>query len=175
MSHPRCVYISNRCGYQSVTQYLKTCLIKDEVNYMFRPNVAIIRFSSESMVVLLYRIGMDMSRWWDLSICDICYMLFLRGMGRGGLSVMCTILGCAAQVCLLAAVLCGSLVTVCSYPISTAGRNHNKSPPAVDIGYEQTVAGDPHRTAASRHTWAAHPRIAHITDTPPPVPLKNSI
>jgi len=35
--------------------------------------------------------------------------------------VMCAILGCAAQVCLLAAVLCGSLVTVCPYPMSTAG------------------------------------------------------
>jgi len=46
---------------------------------MFRPNVAIIRFPSESMVVVLYRIGMGMSRWWDLSICDVCYMLFLRG------------------------------------------------------------------------------------------------
>jgi len=65
MSHPRCVYINNRCGYQSITQqYLKKiCLIKDEVNYMFRPNVAIIRFTPESIVVLLYRIGMDMSRW----------------------------------------------------------------------------------------------------------------
>ena len=31
--------------------------------------------------------------------------------GDGGVSVMCAILGCAAQVCLLAAVLCGSLVT----------------------------------------------------------------
>jgi len=31
MSHPRCVYINNRCGYQSITQqYLKRCLIKDE-------------------------------------------------------------------------------------------------------------------------------------------------
>jgi len=29
---------------------------------------------------------------------------------------------------------------------------HSKSPPAVDIGNEQAVAGDPHRTAASRHT-----------------------
>jgi len=58
MSHPRCVYINNRCAYQSIAQqYLKICLIKDEVNYMFRPNVAIIRFTSESMVVLLYRIG----------------------------------------------------------------------------------------------------------------------
>ena len=64
MSHPRCVYISNRCLYHSITrQYLKRCLTKDEVNYMFRPNVAIIRFSSESMLVVLYRIGMGMSRW----------------------------------------------------------------------------------------------------------------
>ena len=62
MSHPCCVCINNRCGYQSITQqYLKRCLIKDEVNYMFRPNVAITRFTSESTVVLLYRIGMDMS------------------------------------------------------------------------------------------------------------------
>ena len=76
------MYINNRCGYQSITQqYLKRCLIEDEVNYMFRPNVAIIRFTSESMVVLLYRIGMDMSRWWDLRICDVCYMLFIGGTG----------------------------------------------------------------------------------------------
>ena len=128
---------------------------------MFRPNVAIIRFSSESMVVVLYRIGMGMSRWWDLSICDVCYVLFLRGTGEG-VSVMCAILGCAAQVCLLAAVLCGSPVTVCPYPMSTAA------------AAGQTVAGDPHRTAASWHTWAAHPRITQTTD-PPPVPLKNSI
>ena len=54
------MYINNRCGYQSITQqYLKRCLIKDEVNYIFRPNVAIIRFSSESKVVLLYRITTD--------------------------------------------------------------------------------------------------------------------
>jgi len=64
MSHPRCVYINNRCRYQSITQqYLKRCLIKDDSNYMFRPIEAIIRFSSESMVVVLYRIGMGMSRW----------------------------------------------------------------------------------------------------------------
>jgi len=49
MGHPRCVYINNRCGYQSITQqYLKRCLIKDEVNYMFQPNVATIGFTSES-------------------------------------------------------------------------------------------------------------------------------
>jgi len=53
------VPVNNRCRYQSITQqYLKRCLIKDEVNYMFRPIAAIIRFSSESMVVVLYRIGM---------------------------------------------------------------------------------------------------------------------
>ena len=91
MSHPRCVYINNRWGYQSITQqYLKIYLIKDEVNCIFRPNVTIIRFTSESMVVLLYRIGMDMSRWWDLGICDVCYMLFIGG--QGGVSVMCAIL-----------------------------------------------------------------------------------
>jgi len=47
-------------------------------------------------------------------------MSLLRGTG-GGLSVMCAILGCAAQVCLLVAVLYGSPVTACSYPMSTAG------------------------------------------------------
>jgi len=77
---------------------------------------------------------------------------------------MCAILGCAAQVCLLAAVLCGSPTTVCPYPMSTAGglslwvvcalylSTHKESPPAVDIGYGQTVTRDPHRTVASRHT-----------------------
>ena len=61
---PTCNNTDNRCRYQSITQqYLKRCLIKDDSNYMFRPIVAIIRFSSESMVVVLYRIGMGMSRW----------------------------------------------------------------------------------------------------------------
>jgi len=46
---------TTKCRYQSITQqYLKRCLIKDDSNYMFRPNVAIM-FSSESMVVVLYR------------------------------------------------------------------------------------------------------------------------
>ena len=63
MSHPRCVYTNNRCMYQSIKQYIKRCLIKDDSNYMFRPISAIIRFSSESMLVVLYRIGMVMSRW----------------------------------------------------------------------------------------------------------------
>jgi len=45
--------MNNRCRYQSITQqYLKGCLIKDDNNYMFRPIAAIIRFSSESMVVV---------------------------------------------------------------------------------------------------------------------------
>ena len=61
VSHPRFVCINNRCRYQSITQqYLKRCLIKDDNNYMFRPIAAIIRFSSESMVVVLYGIGMVM-------------------------------------------------------------------------------------------------------------------
>jgi hypothetical protein len=34
---------------------------------------------------------------------------------------MCTILGCAAQVYLLAAVLCGSSTIICPFPMSTAG------------------------------------------------------
>ena len=74
---------------------------------MFRP---IIRFSSESMVVVLYRIGMVMSQWWDLIICDALLYSIVKGHrgAGGGLSVMCAILGCMAQVCLLAAVLCGS-------------------------------------------------------------------
>ena len=55
---------TNKCRYQSITQhYLKICLIKDDNNYMFRPIAAIIRFSSKSMIIVLYRIGMVMSRW----------------------------------------------------------------------------------------------------------------
>jgi hypothetical protein len=38
----------------------------------------------------------------------------------GVVSVMCAILGCAAQVCLLAAVLCGSAALVCPFPMATA-------------------------------------------------------
>ena len=68
----------------------KRCLIKDDSNYMFRPIAAIIMFSFESMVVVLYMIGIVMSWWWDLSICDVCYMLLLRGTGGG--YVMCVIL-----------------------------------------------------------------------------------
>ena len=81
---------------------------------MFRPIVAISRFTSESTVVLLYRIGMDVSRWCDLSICDVCYMLFIGGTG-GGEGGICNVRypGGAALVCLLAAVLCGSPATVC--------------------------------------------------------------
>ena len=39
----------------------------------------------------------------------------------GQVSVMCAILRCAAQVCLLAAVLCGSPAIVCPFLMSTAG------------------------------------------------------
>jgi len=56
--------INNRCRYRSITQqYLKRRLIKDDSNCMFRPIAAIIRLSSENMLVVLYRIGMGMSRW----------------------------------------------------------------------------------------------------------------
>ena len=34
---------------------------------------------------------------------------------------MCAIMGCAAQVCLLASVLCESPAIVCPFPMSTAG------------------------------------------------------
>jgi len=51
---------------------------------MFRHIVAIIRFSSESMAVVLYRIGMVTSRWLDRIIYDVCYMLLLRDTGVGG-------------------------------------------------------------------------------------------
>ena len=39
------------------------CLIKDDNYYMFRPIPTVIRYSSESMVVVLYRIDVVMSRW----------------------------------------------------------------------------------------------------------------
>jgi len=53
---------NNSCRYQSITQqYLKRFSINDDSNYMFRHNAAIIRFSSEIMVVILYRIGMVIS------------------------------------------------------------------------------------------------------------------
>ena len=45
----------NRCRYQTITQqYPKKCLIKGDSNYIFRSIAAIIRFSSESMVVVFY-------------------------------------------------------------------------------------------------------------------------
>jgi len=47
--------------------------------------VAIIRFTFESIVVFLYRVGVDTSWWWDLSICDV--------LGGGGWSVTCAIWG----------------------------------------------------------------------------------
>ena len=34
---------------------------------------------------------------------------------------MCAILGCTAQVCLLAALLCGSAAVVCRFLMSTVG------------------------------------------------------
>jgi len=52
-------------------------------------------------------------------MCDVC--CYCYGTQGGGLSVMCAILGCTAQICLLAAVLCESPATVCPFPMSTAG------------------------------------------------------
>ena len=103
----------------------KRCLIQDEVNYMFRPNVAIIRFTPESTVVLLYRIGMDMSRWWDLSICDVCYMLVIGAQGGGRVSVMCAILGVCS--CSMSARCC----PVCVSPILDSVRVSSVITPAL--------------------------------------------
>jgi len=58
--------------------------MEDDSNYMFRPIAAIIRYSSESMVVVLYTIVVVMSRWWDLIICDICYCKEMWGGGWVG-------------------------------------------------------------------------------------------
>ena len=61
MSHPRYVYINSRCSYQSITQqYQKSCLIKDDSNYVFRPIAAIITYSSVSVLVVLCMVGMVM-------------------------------------------------------------------------------------------------------------------
>ena len=94
------VRLNSRCWYQSIAQqYLKRCSVKNVNNYKFRPIVAIIRLSSESMVILIYRIGMIMSRWWNLNTCDDCYMLLLRVRG---VSVVYAILDCAGDyVCSL--------------------------------------------------------------------------
>ena len=117
----------NRWRYQSITQqYLKRCLIKDDSNYMFRPIAAIIRFSSESMVVVLYRIGMDMSRWWDLSTCDVCYMLLLRG--TGGVcdvrySGVCSSSMSACLCPMWVSSYCLSISDVCPFPMSSSWRS----------------------------------------------------
>ena len=83
---------------------------------MFRPNVAIIRY-----------VGSALQNWYgyvmmvrSLHLWCLLYSIF-KGHGGGVVSVMCAILGCAAQLWLLAAVLCWSPATVCSYPTSTAG------------------------------------------------------
>jgi hypothetical protein len=93
MSHPRCVYINNRCRYQSITQqYLKRYLIKDDNNCMFRPIAAIIRFSSESMVVVLYRIGMVMSRHdGEISTSVVFVMCYCYGTRGGGGDLWCAL------------------------------------------------------------------------------------
>ena len=61
--------------------------------------------------------GIHSKVWW------YCFtgLVWVCHDGEISASVMCAILGCAAQVCLLAVVLCGSPVTVCPYPMSTVG------------------------------------------------------
>jgi len=150
-----------RCRYRPITQkYLKRCLIKDDSNYIFRPIAAIIRFSSESMLVVLYRIGMGMSRWWDLNIRDVCYMLLLRGTGGEGI---CDVRYPGMCSWSMSARCCRMWVSSYCLTISDVYCWW-----AFAMGCVCSLQRDPHRTAASRHTWAAHPRIAHITDTPPP-------
>ena len=61
---------NSRCWYQSVTHCLNRCSIEDANNYVFRPIAATIRLSSESMLVVIYRIGIVTSRWWYLNICQ---------------------------------------------------------------------------------------------------------
>ena len=43
--------------------FLTNCLINDDGNYILRPITAIMRFLSESIVVVFHRISMVMSRW----------------------------------------------------------------------------------------------------------------
>jgi len=62
---------------------------------------------------------------WDdggVSASVFFFIWFLGGGRGGGVSVMCAILGCAAEVCLLAAVLCGLLSDV-NLMMATLGRN----------------------------------------------------
>jgi len=66
-------------------------------------------------VVFLYRVGMDTSRWWDLSICDVVYAIGGRG---GGWSVTCAILGVALVFSLFS---WAGLRFLHSFLLSTAG------------------------------------------------------
>ena len=68
-----------------------------------------------TMVRSHYRIGMVMSRWWDLSICDVCYMLFLRGVYLW----FAFSWGCSSSMSACCCPMCVS-ATVCPYPKSTA-------------------------------------------------------
>ena len=80
----RCGYLVNRYGYlvnrygylvNNTTNFL-WCLFEDDIKYTFRPNPAIIRFSSERVLVL-YRIYAVMSRWWDLIIRGIYIIIII--------------------------------------------------------------------------------------------------
>jgi len=107
-------------------------------------------------------------------------MLILRGTG-GGLSVMCAILGCAAQVCMLAAVLCGSPATVCPYPMSTAGglflwvlwrgeKSKNKSISSYSLIFLLCSALLLADTLVARADTNHHSEIHIVSPRPPPPP-----
>ena len=93
---------------------------------MFWPIAAIIRFSFESVVVAL--IGLVwLYHDGEISTSSVMFAIV---KGHGGVSVMCVILGCIAQVfCLLL-----SCVSLRLFSISGVYRTHSKSPPAVDTG-----------------------------------------
>jgi len=62
LSHPRCVYINNRCGGQSITQQYLKVFNNDKSKLHVSAYVAIIRFTFESIVVFLYRVGVHLNR-----------------------------------------------------------------------------------------------------------------
>ena len=85
------MYINNRCRCQSVTQqYLKRCLIKNANNYMcmFRPVAAIVRFSFETMVVVL--IGL-VWLYHEGEISTSVMFAIVKGHGGGICDVRCII------------------------------------------------------------------------------------
>jgi len=77
--------------------------------------VAIIRLTFECIVVFLYRVGVDTSWCWDLSICDVCICYWVEGGG-----VICNVryLGAALVFSLFS---WAGLRFLYSFLLSTAG------------------------------------------------------